>query len=77
MRFMHNIEPFLRAAFSLTDQPAYPVDQYFGTGTRQVLGAVLIDNRVIEELSTPLRPDHFFIAGNSHLGNGVFPGYRP
>ncbi|WP_423141920.1 replicative DNA helicase [Parablastomonas sp. CN1-191] len=24
------------------------------------LGAVLIDNRVIEELSTPLRPDHFF-----------------
>ncbi len=24
------------------------------------LGAVLIDNRVIEELGTPLRPDHFF-----------------
>ncbi len=24
------------------------------------LGAVLIDNRVIEELRTPLRPDHFF-----------------
>ncbi|MFM6933437.1 MAG: DnaB-like helicase C-terminal domain-containing protein, partial [Novosphingobium sp.] len=24
------------------------------------LGAVLIDNRVIEELATPLRPDHFF-----------------
>ncbi len=24
------------------------------------LGAALIDNRVIEELSTPLRPDHFF-----------------
>ncbi len=24
------------------------------------LGAVLIDNRVIEELTTPLRPDHFF-----------------
>ena len=24
------------------------------------LGAVLIDNRVIEELSTPLRPEHFF-----------------
>ncbi len=24
------------------------------------LGAILIDNRVIEELSTPLRPDHFF-----------------
>lgn len=24
------------------------------------LGAVLIDNRVIEELQTPLRPDHFF-----------------
>ncbi len=24
------------------------------------LGAVLIDNRVIEELNTPLRPDHFF-----------------
>ena len=24
------------------------------------LGAVLIDNRVIEELVTPLRPDHFF-----------------
>lgn len=24
------------------------------------LGAVLIDNRVIEELSTPIRPDHFF-----------------
>ena len=26
------------------------------------LGAVLIDNRVIEELRTPLRPDHFFEA---------------
>jgi len=24
------------------------------------LGAVLIDNRVLEELRTPLRPDHFF-----------------
>src|SRR5512142_569372 len=24
------------------------------------LGAALIDNRVIEELNTPLRPDHFF-----------------
>ncbi len=24
------------------------------------LGAVLIDNRIIEELNTPLRPDHFF-----------------
>ncbi|OJW69883.1 MAG: replicative DNA helicase [Sphingomonadales bacterium 63-6] len=24
------------------------------------IGAILIDNRVIEELSTPLRPDHFF-----------------
>ena len=24
------------------------------------LGAVLIDNRVIEELQTPIRPDHFF-----------------
>ena len=24
------------------------------------LGAALIDNRVIEELVTPIRPDHFF-----------------
>ena len=24
------------------------------------VGAVLIDNRVIEELQTPLRPEHFF-----------------
>ena len=24
------------------------------------LGAVLIDNKVIEELSTPIRPEHFF-----------------
>ena len=24
------------------------------------IGAVLIDNRVVEELSTPLKPDHFF-----------------
>ena len=24
------------------------------------LGAALIDNRVIEELNTPLRPEHFF-----------------
>lgn len=25
------------------------------------LGAVLIDNRVLEELTVPLRPDHFFV----------------
>ncbi|MEO7914678.1 MAG: DnaB-like helicase N-terminal domain-containing protein, partial [Novosphingobium sp.] len=24
------------------------------------LGAILIDNRVLEELGVPLRPDHFF-----------------
>ena len=26
------------------------------------LGAVLIDNRILEELQTPLKPDHFFAA---------------
>ncbi len=31
------------------------------------LGAVLIDNRVIEELQTPLRPDHFFEPVHSRI----------
>jgi len=26
------------------------------------LGAVLIDNRILEELQTPLKPEHFFAA---------------
>ncbi|HNJ48486.1 MAG TPA: DnaB-like helicase N-terminal domain-containing protein, partial [Novosphingobium sp.] len=25
-----------------------------------LIGAVLIDNRVVEEMATPLRPEHFF-----------------
>lgn len=45
-------------------------DRVAGTGERRLpsnieaeaafLGAVLIDNRVLEELRTPIRPDHFF-----------------
>jgi hypothetical protein len=35
VRFMHNGEPFISAAFSFTDQSSHPVDQYFGTCTGQ------------------------------------------
>lgn len=49
--------------------PLSLVDSESGTGRKlpsnleaeaAFLGAVLIDNRVIEELQTPIRPDHFF-----------------
>jgi replicative DNA helicase len=49
--------------------PLSLVDSDSGTGRKlpsnleaeaAFLGAVLIDNRVLEELQTPIRPDHFF-----------------
>jgi replicative DNA helicase len=35
------------------------------------LGAVLIDNRVIEELATPLRPEHFFEPVHERIYNRI------
>src|SRR6185437_1639298 len=35
MRFMHYVEPFLRAAFSLADEPADPVHEDLRSGARQ------------------------------------------
>ena len=37
MRFVHNIEPFLRAAFSFGNKAAHPVDQDLGAGAREAV----------------------------------------